>query len=226
MAIPYLTNVDLNKNQILNHVLQIIAGDHGSPVEGIIWYDGTGNVVKFYDGTDIQTLGISGSGGDADTLDGLDSVYFLARANHTGTQLAATISDFDTAVAAELSGYALETYVDTAISNLVDAAPGTLDTLNELAAALGDDASFSTTITNLINAKPSKYSVDIGDNSTTAIVITHSLGSRDVNIQVRRATTPWDTVMCDVERTSTTTATLRFAIAPTTNQFRVTVIGG
>ena len=50
------------------------------------------------------------------------------------------------------SGYATETYVGTQISNLIDSAPGALNTLNELAAALGDDASFSTTITNLINA--------------------------------------------------------------------------
>jgi hypothetical protein len=52
-----------------------------------------------------------------------------------------------------LSGYATETYVGTQISNLVDSAPGTLDTLNELAAALGDDANFSTTVTNSIAAK-------------------------------------------------------------------------
>jgi hypothetical protein len=44
-------------------------------------------------------------------------------------------------------------YVDTSIANLIDSAPGTLDTLNELAAALGDDASFSTTVTNSIATK-------------------------------------------------------------------------
>ena len=44
-------------------------------------------------------------------------------------------------------------YVDTAISNLIDAAPGTLDTLNELAAALGDDPSFATTVANSIATK-------------------------------------------------------------------------
>ena len=42
-------------------------------------------------------------------------------------------------------------YVDTEISNLIDSAPGTLDTLNELAAALGDDPNHVTTMTNLIN---------------------------------------------------------------------------
>jgi len=44
-------------------------------------------------------------------------------------------------------------YTDTAISNLVNSAPSTLDTLNELAAALGDDANFSTTVTNSIATK-------------------------------------------------------------------------
>ena len=44
-------------------------------------------------------------------------------------------------------------FVQTAIANLSDSAPDTLNTLNELAAALGDDASFSTTVTNSIAAK-------------------------------------------------------------------------
>ena len=48
---------------------------------------------------------------------------------------------------------ATKAYVDTEVSNLVDSAPSTLDTLNELAAALGDDANFSTTVTNSIAAK-------------------------------------------------------------------------
>jgi len=41
------------------------------------------------------------------------------------------------------------------VSNLVDSAPETLDTLNELAAALGDDANFSTTIVSMIGEKES-----------------------------------------------------------------------
>ena len=44
-------------------------------------------------------------------------------------------------------------YVRTEISNLVNSAPATLDTLNELATALGNDASFSTTVTNSLAAK-------------------------------------------------------------------------
>jgi len=48
---------------------------------------------------------------------------------------------------------AVKDYVDTEVAGLVDSAPATLDTLNELAAALGDDASFSTTVTNSIATK-------------------------------------------------------------------------
>ena len=104
----------------------------------------------------------------------------LARANHTGTQTASTISDFDTQVrtskvtdlAAPTGSFSMNSqkitslatpttstdaatkgYVDTQITNLVDSAPGALDTLNELAAALGDDASFSTTVTNSLAGK-------------------------------------------------------------------------
>ena len=46
-----------------------------------------------------------------------------------------------------------KSYVDTQVSALVDSAPATLDTLNELAAALNDDANFATTITNSIATK-------------------------------------------------------------------------
>ena len=44
-------------------------------------------------------------------------------------------------------------YVDTGLANLVDSSPAALDTLNELAAAINDDANFSTTITNSIATK-------------------------------------------------------------------------
>ena len=48
---------------------------------------------------------------------------------------------------------ATKAYVDSEVAGLVDSAPGALDTLNELAAAIGDDANFSTTITNSIATK-------------------------------------------------------------------------
>jgi hypothetical protein len=102
----FVANAEFNKNQALNMLLQQIAGNHGSPVESLIWYDSTAKAIKYHNGTTIVTLGVAGAGGDADTLDGLDSVYFLARANHTGTQLAATISD----LAAVVQAYRLDQF--------------------------------------------------------------------------------------------------------------------
>lgn len=51
------------------------------------------------------------------------------------------------------ANYALKTYVDSAVSALVNAAPGALDSLNELATALGNDPNFATTITTALGLK-------------------------------------------------------------------------
>ena len=64
----------------------------------------------------------------------------------------------------------VKAYVDSEISGLVDSAPGALDTLNELAAALNDDASFSTTITNSLATKLNLS----GGSLTGAIDVTSS----------------------------------------------------
>lgn len=48
---------------------------------------------------------------------------------------------------------ATTSFVSTAVANLVDAAPATLDTLNELAAALGDDPNFATTVSASLGTK-------------------------------------------------------------------------
>ena len=70
--------------------------------------------------------------------------------------IASSITQYaDSDVASYLSSnsYATQSYVTTQVNNLIDSAPGALNTLNELAAALGDDANFSTTITNSIATK-------------------------------------------------------------------------
>ena len=96
-----------------------------------------------------------------------------ARANHTGTQLAATVSDFDTQVrtsrldqmAAPIGSLSMNTqkitnvvdptsaqdastkaYVDAQVNALVDGAPGTLNTLNEIATAISSGGSFESTV--------------------------------------------------------------------------------
>ena len=56
------------------------------------------------------------------------------------------------------SQQSIKAYVDAEVSSLVDSSPAALNTLNELAAAINDDASFSTTITTSIGTKLAKAS--------------------------------------------------------------------
>ncbi len=65
-------------------------------------------------------------------------------------------NDFDDTYKAKLDNAASADYVDDAIANIVQSAPDTLDTLNELAAALGNDPNFATTITTLLGNKVDK----------------------------------------------------------------------
>ena len=118
-----------------------------------------------------------------------------ARANHTGSQTASTISDFDTQVrtnrldqlAAPTAAVSVNSqkitnldtptsaadaankgYVDTSISNLIDGAPSTLDTLNEIAAALNDTANFSDTVV-LKSGSTMTGNLAMGTNKVTGL---------------------------------------------------------
>lgn len=70
-----------------------------------------------------------------------------------------------------------------------------------------------------------KYSESIGDNSATSFTVSHNLGTRDVTVQVFDNASPYGQVETDVEHTSTNATTIKFAAAPTTNQYRVVVVG-
>jgi hypothetical protein len=74
------------------------------------------------------------------------------------------------------SGYATENYVNTQVTNLVDSSPATLNTLNELAAALGDDPNFATTTANSIGTKAALS----GAAFTGAITTNSTIDGRDV----------------------------------------------
>jgi hypothetical protein len=171
---------------------------------------------------------------------------------------------------ATVNGTAGNTITDriaTAVSDLVDGAPALLDTLNELAAAINDDANFSSTITTSIGTKVSKS----GDTMTGALTlhadpssnlhaatksyvdnavstltssyaasntlleptsnvvtwaVTHSLGTRDVTVQVYELAT-YTQVEVDVARTNTDAVTLSWVASANVeaNTYRAVVVG-
>jgi len=73
----------------------------------------------------------------------------------------------------DTSALATKTYADnaasTAAANLVDSAPSTLDTLNELAAALGDDPNFATTVAGQIGTKADASALTAHESGTTSV---------------------------------------------------------
>ena len=71
----------------------------------------------------------------------------------TGANISVFTNDSGYLIAANLSSYATQSFVSNTVANLVNSAPAALDTLNELATALGNDASYSTTVTNALANK-------------------------------------------------------------------------
>lgn len=81
-------------------------------------------------------------------------------------------------------------FVHAVVAALIDSSPGSLDTLNELAAALGDDADFAATMTNALAAKADKtaaintqadsYTLAITDNGK--IVEMNGAGAKNVTV--------------------------------------------
>lgn len=70
-----------------------------------------------------------------------------------------------------------------------------------------------------------RFAANVGNGSSTSFTVNHALGVQDVHVQVYRNSSPFDVVLVDVELTDSNNVIVRFAVAPTTNQFRVVVMG-
>jgi hypothetical protein len=106
----------------------------------------------------------------------LDLKAPLASPALTGTPTAPTA-----AAGTNTTQVATTAFVGTAVSNLVASAPAALDTLNELATALGNDASFSTTITNALAAKAPLASPTFTGTNTVANITVSGTSNMSAN---------------------------------------------
>lgn len=288
MSMPFLDDVDLGKNALINAVMHPLGADPVSPEDGQLWYrtdtdrlriqrdgavrsiayttDVPGNavlesdynaqtvLVAVADDTPVATVIPEGqmlgrpSGGNVSPMNAAAILTLLgveagATADQSAAEIIAAVLTVDGpgsglnadlldgneathfATAAQVALKADTTYVDAEISALLDGAPAALDTLNELAAALNDNASFAANITALIDAKPGKFAVTIGDGSTTALTVTHNLATTDVVVEAFYVASNKKTFFTSVERPTTNTVELTFKTAPATNSVRVVVLG-
>jgi len=69
-----------------------------------------------------------------------------------------------------------------------------------------------------------KFTSTVGNGTLTQIPVTHNLGSREVVVNVYDSAT-YDTIECDVVRTSTTVVTLGFTVAPASGAYTVVIVG-
>ena len=124
--------------------------------------DGTHyNITVSYDDT-AATLSLSANYDDEEVM---DAIATSLTAGNGITKVYDDVANTIT-VSVDTSVIADKTYVNTAISNLIDGAPALLDTLNEIAAAIGDDANFVTTITNALATK-----LNITDAASTYLAL-------------------------------------------------------
>lgn len=115
MSTAVLVNLDFGKNQILNVVAQVLSADPGNPVAGQFYYNSTSNTLRYYNGTSWVQLTASGTATDSNLLNGQAGTFYLSRANHSGSQIASTISD----LASTVQGYRLDQFAaPTAAVNL------------------------------------------------------------------------------------------------------------
>jgi hypothetical protein len=174
------------------------AGTHTGAVVGNVTGDLTGNVTASSGSSSFNDVVINGNlnmnagtsatiinlttptnAGDAATKGYVDTADAL-KVNKSGDTMSGVLAMGNN----KITGLATPTntadastkgYVDTSIAALLDSAPGALDTLNELAAALGDDPNFATTVTNEIATKVSKAgdtmtgSLAMGGNKVTGL---------------------------------------------------------
>ena len=173
--------------------------ENGTGVVGAeLLYDGGNNRfdLKLGNNTNTTRLSIARDTGVATFTNGIVASDGITATAGTGTvtattfsgALSGTIASATTATTQSASDnstkVATTAYVDGAISDLVDSSPSALNTLNELAAALGDDANFSTTVTNSIATKAALAGATFTGNvvvpylATTSYIDLNNSGNR------------------------------------------------
>jgi len=172
----------------------------------------TGSLGVMLDGSTITT----GSNG----LKVTDSTYQPLDATLTalaGITSAASQIILGTGVDSFVSGALTDLYVATANK---DGLAGTYSMRT-----LGSGSQQASSGSHVHAGMATKYTTAIGNTTLTDLPVTHNLNSRNIIVQVARTLTPFDVVYPDIEMTSASICVIRFAVAPATNEYTVTVIG-
>ena len=125
--------------------LSAVSAKTGTNADDLVYLASTSDGGTTYESKSIKISNLFSS-----VASGTDLGTFSGNTLSDNASVKTALQELETALETEASDRA--TAISTAVANLVDSAPGTLDTLNEIAAALNDDPALATTLTNLINA--------------------------------------------------------------------------
>lgn len=125
--------------------LSAVSQKTGTNADDLVYIASTSDAGTTYESKAIKIENLFSS-----VASGTDLGTFTGSTLSDNASVKTALQELETALETEASDRA--TAISTAVANLVDSAPGTLDTLNEIAAALNDDPALATTLTNLINA--------------------------------------------------------------------------
>jgi len=125
--------------------LSAVTQKTGTNADDLVYIASTSDAGTTYESKAIKIENLFSS-----VASGTDLGTFTGSTLSDNASVKTALQELETALETEASDRA--TAISTAVANLVDSAPGTLDTPNEIAAALNDDPALATTLTNLINA--------------------------------------------------------------------------
>ena len=140
--------------------LSAVSQKTGTNADDLVYIASTSDSGSTYESKAIKIENLFSS-----VASGTDLGTFTGSTLSDNASVKTALQELETALETEASDRA--TAISTAVSNLIDSAPGTLDTLNEIAAALNDDPALATTLTNLINANETHI-----DNNVATLGIT------------------------------------------------------
>jgi hypothetical protein len=221
MSKQFLTDINLSQNELQNAVIQKLASDPVSPVDGQIWYNTTDNRFKRYDGTTIQVIAeLRDVAGLLDYKGGYDAATNTP--NLDSTPPAGTIFKGDTYTVTVLGTFYTEEVEigDMLIAEVDD--PASLDDWTRV------QFNLPTTVTK-------KFAVDLDGAGEAAVVrtfaggrttftVTHNLATADVQTQIREIASG-EEVIVDVDTIDGNTVDFIFNGSVADDVYRVVIIG-